>query len=153
MKKIALILMAGYWAGLVPAPLSGQTGTAAELEALLETPAVTYDQAARFVLGAAGEDRSGGAEDAFRRAAAQGYLPQTASSGGFIRLGELSFLMMRAFGLRGGVMYAIAPGPRYAYRSLVSRSLIQGGTDPAMTVSGYRFHQILGKVLSYTGTE
>jgi hypothetical protein len=42
----------------------------------------------------------------------------------------------------------LLPGPRYAYRSMVSNSYIDGNTDPGMTVSGERFLLILGKVLN-----
>jgi hypothetical protein len=53
--------------------------------------------------------------------------------------------------MKGGMMYAIFPGPRYAYRSMVSRNFIQGAADPAMTVNGNRFLLILGRVLSAEG--
>jgi hypothetical protein len=49
--------------------------------------------------------------------------------------------------MKGGLMSTLLPGPRYAYRSMVSRSIIQGKTDPDMKVSGDRFLAILGKVM------
>jgi hypothetical protein len=61
--------------------------------------------------------------------------------------------MMKAFNLKGGMMFAIAPGPRYAYRSMLNRSFIQAAADPTMTVSGDRFLLILGNVLSVAGGE
>lgn len=119
----------------VPAFLSGQS-QAANLQALLESPVVSYAEAVRFI-GASVE----GATD----------LPQKAFPEEPISLGELSFLLMKAYNIKGGLMYAAFPGPRYAFRTMVSRSLIQGTADPAMTVSGERFLHILGNVLTYTG--
>jgi len=135
--------------------LSAQT--AAELEAVLETPAITCTQAAWFVLASIGSDASAvnapaNAQAAFEQAAAQGWLKNTQPDDR-ITLGQLSFLIMRAFEMKGGLMYLLLPGPRYAYRSMLSRSFIQGEADPAMTVSGERFLDILGKVLSAAGGE
>jgi hypothetical protein len=68
-----------------------------------------------------------------------------------ITLQELSFLIMNAFDLRGGLMYTLFRNPRYAYREMIYRQLIQGRAYSNMNVSGIRFLQILGRVLSHTG--
>jgi hypothetical protein len=137
---------------LVSASLSAQT--AAELEAILESPALNCSQAARFVL-AASADGTAAATDtgagAFEKVLANGWFPRGTGAGDSLTLGVLSFLTMRAFGIKGGFMYALLPGPRYAFRTMVSRSFIQGAADPAMTVSGERFLLILGNVLSWAG--
>jgi hypothetical protein len=90
-------------------------------------------------------------EEAFEQAMAKGWLPKGAAADDPITLGGLSLLMMKAFNLKGSMMYAIFPGPRYAFRAMVSRSFIQGAADPGMKVSGERFLLILGKVLNTTG--
>ena len=133
--------------------------TAAELEAVLHEPVISCAQAARFVLASAGgaasmgTAASEGGEFAFEQAAAMGCFPKKAAPDDFINLGVLSFLCMKAFGIKGGLMYAIFPGPHYAFRTMVARSLIQGAADPAMTVNGERFFHILGNVLSAAGGE
>jgi hypothetical protein len=141
---------------LFPALLPAQT--AAELDAVLESPAVTYAQAARFVLACldipAAHTPAGKTEaEAFAAATVRGWLPPKAAPGNPAPLGDLSFLIARAFNIRGGFMYALIPGPRYAFRALAGRSLIQGAADPAMTVSGERFLHILGNALAYAGGE
>jgi hypothetical protein len=118
-----------------PVFLFGQS-QAAELETLLEKPVVSYAEAARFISASAEGETE---------------LPRKADPEKPISLGELSFLLMKAHNIKGGLMYAVFPGPRYAFRTMVSRSLIQGAADPAMTVSGERFLHILGNVLTYTG--
>ena len=128
--------------------------TAAELEAVLETPAVTCAQAARFVTASSGSAASSGASlpDAdFQQALENGWFPRGTTPDENITLGKLSFLIMRAFNIKGGMMYAILPGPRYAFRTMVSRSFIQGAADPSMTVNGERFLHILGRVLNNEG--
>lgn len=126
----------------VSAFLSAQT--AAELDTIMESSAVSCAQAARFVSGAAG------GEDSPENTA---LLPEGAAPDDPVTLGQLSFMMMKAFNIKGGMMYAIFPGPRYAFRTMTGRSLIQGAADPAMTVSGERFLQILGNVLNVAGEE
>jgi len=133
----------------LPAVLPAQT--AADLETVLRSPTVSSAQAARFVLSSSGMSVQVVPEkDAYERAVSSGWLAKTAADDP-ITMGRLSYLMMEAFGLKGGVMYAIFPGPRYAYRSMVSRNFIQGASDPALIVSGERFLLILGKVLNALG--
>jgi hypothetical protein len=142
---------------VLPVFLAAQT--AVKLDAILETPAVNCAQAAWLALASAGalppefSARDAGMENAFERAMANRWLPRKSAPDDPATLGALSFLLMKAFNLQGGLMYAILPGPRYAFRALASRSLIQGAADPAMTVSGERFLHILGNVLSYAGEE
>jgi hypothetical protein len=164
MKKHLYLL--AFWL-LFAAPAFMAAQTAAELDALLETSAATCAQAARFVLASAGITDAG-IEAAFEEAAlgeialgeiayeeglARHWFPQGTAANDPITLGTLSFLMMRAFNIRGGLMYRLLPGPRYAFRTMVSRSFIQGAADPAMSVSGERFLHILGNVLTLMGEE
>jgi hypothetical protein len=133
---------------VIPAFLPAQT--AERLDALLESAGVSYAEAAMMVLPAAalaGEDVS--PETAFAEARSRGLLPKAAEPGGAVRLGDLAFLIMGAFDMKGGLFYAIFPGPRYAYRELVHRRLIQGRNDPSLIVSGERLLRILGRVLDH----
>ncbi|HQO67037.1 MAG TPA: hypothetical protein PLI66_09890, partial [Spirochaetales bacterium] len=68
-----------------------------------------------------------------------------------ILLKDYAYLLMSAFGLRGGLMYALFPGPRYAYRQLVSSFVIQGRSDPDMAVSGPVAVRMLGRVFDVKG--
>jgi len=149
LKKQNLLFLAILLFTLFSPSLYAQT--AAELEELLQIQTVSYGQAARFVLEAADTTNVNDAAQAFEFAAERSWLPKKAAAEKPITLAELSFLIMKAFDLRGGMMYAIKPCPRYAYRSMISRSFIQGASDPAMTVSGDRFLLILGNVLDAAG--
>jgi len=159
MRKKSKTIIAAIFLLMIPGFLPAQT--AEELEALLEIPAVSCSQAAYFVLasvndGSADSDKPVGVnlpEDPFEQAMAKGWFREGTAPDDSVTLGKLSFLMMKAFGMRGGMMYAIIPGPRYAFRSMVSRSFIQGASDPAMKVSGERFLLILGNVIEAVGGE
>jgi hypothetical protein len=140
--KINLFLIAIFFI-LLPGVIYAQT--AAELETVMNTKAVTCVQAASFVLRSAGTAISEGTP--FQQAVNNGWLRNSAENDP-ITMEKLSYLIMAAFNMRGGVMYRLIPGPRYAYRSMVSNSYIQGNTDPRMTVSGERFLLVLGKVMN-----
>ena len=135
----------------VPAFLSAQS-TAAEIEMLLGTRAVTYAQAARFVLEAADARITNNPEEAFNYAVQQNWLPKNAASGDLAKLDKISLLLMRSFDIRGGLFYSITKGiplgSRYAYRELVYSSIIQGRHDPDMLVSGERLIFYVNRIYS-----
>jgi outer membrane protein OmpA-like peptidoglycan-associated protein len=83
----------------------------------------------------------------------KGWLPKGAAENSPVNLGGLSFLIMQSFSIKGSALFALFPGPRYAYRQLDYLDLIPGLRDPAMKVSGERLVQILGRVLEYRGEE
>jgi outer membrane protein OmpA-like peptidoglycan-associated protein len=143
------------------------------MDEALSGGAVTYAQAAYFVLEAVGTD-FGGAGDmgaAFAYAVERGWLREnrtkkaasSRSNGSSadlrdapIPLGELSFLMMKSFNLKGGYLYRLFGGhqiigARYAYREMTYRGFITGITDPSRPVPGEKFFGILGKVLDSAG--
>jgi len=135
-------------------PAMAFSQTAAELDALLETETVSAAVAARFALGAVGllpPELSGSAAQAaaYDAALSRGWVES--GPDGAISLQETAFLIMNAFGLKGGIMYSLAHSPRYAYREMVYRRLIQGRAYSNMTVSGKRLLQIIGLTLNYTG--
>jgi len=140
-KKTFLLIFAIFFL-IIPGYLQAQA--AEELEAMLGTGVVSCEQAARYVLGSAGTSFHG---SAFDHAVSRGWIKKSKADDP-VTLGKLSFLIMQAFKIKGGMMYSMIPSPRYAYRSMVSRNFIQGAADPAMTVNGDRFMIILGRVLN-----
>lgn len=134
--------------------LSAQT--AAEMDALLETEAVTAAASARFVLEAARLLPSGLSGDAAERAAydmafSNGWLKGGAAD--TVTLKDTAFLVMKAFDLKGGILHSLFRNPRYAYREMIYQKLIQGRADSSMEVSGRRLLQIIGKTLSQIGEQ
>jgi len=64
-----------------------------------------------------------------------------------VTLGEFSYMLTRAFGMHGGIMYAILPGPRYATRGLAYLDIISGPAKPGMSLSGERALRILEQII------
>jgi hypothetical protein len=123
-----------------------------DMDALLDSEAVTWAEAARFVLPAAGV-KAADAAQAFAAAAERGWLPRNAEAQGAANFGGVSFLLMKAFDISGGVLYSLFPGPRYAYRELVYKGILQGPQDRSWKVSGSQLVTFLGRTLELSGAE
>ena len=122
--------------------------TAERIERLLLTNAVSYADAAQFVLEAADVLAAPGPA-AFNYALEQGWLPRGAEAGDSARLDGLSLLIMKSFNIQGGLMYNAVKNAHYAYRELVYINVIQGRNDPAMAVSGDLLLFMVNRLLSY----
>ena len=147
MKRYVLFFAIGL---VLTIPAFSQT--ASELERLLEADSVTYEQAAWFVLQAA-DVNAGSPAGAFAYAAEHAWLPANAHANEGAALNGVSLLFMRAFDFSGGLFYSFTHSPRYAYRELVHRGIIQGRADPAMAVTGDMLLFMIGRVLSQEETQ
>jgi len=132
--------------------------TTDEIQTLLQTPVVSYAQAARFVLEAAdvkipydntGEQDAAqeAAQNAMRYAVEKKWLPKKADARDAISLERLSLLIMKAFDLKGGLLYTLFNGAHYSYREMVFQDLIQGESDPHNKVSGEEMIFIVNNLL------
>ena len=133
---------------LLASPVFSQNA-ADEIEILLETDAVTYGQAARFMLEAAGLQMTDPVQ-ACQYAAEQKWLPKKVSADAVARLDNVALLVMRSFNLRGGLLYSLTKSPHFAYRELVYQDIIGNITDPAMPVSGEVLLYICSRVFMQT---
>jgi len=125
-----------------------QAQTADEIEALLNTNAVTYSQAVRFVLEAADIIAITDHNEAFRYAQEQNLLPKNAAPDTAVTLENISYVLMKSFNVKGGIIYSFAKNPHYAYRELAYKEIIQGRADPGMKVSGDQLLFMIGRLLS-----
>jgi len=113
--------------------------TADRIEKLLSQEQVSYSDSALLVLEASGRidpQHLESADEAFSFATERGWLPKGAKANGNTRLNGLSLLVMQAFEIDGGFFYALFKNPHYAYRAMIYRGIIQGRSDPQMSVSG-----------------
>jgi len=122
--------------------------TADEIETLLNTNAVTYSQAVRFVLEAADLAAIADPGEAFQYAKEQNLLPKKAAPDAAVTLENISLILMKSFKVKGGIHYTISKNPHYAYRELVYKEIIQGRADPGMKVSGDQLLFMIGRLLS-----
>jgi len=130
--------------------------TAAEVDVLLETDEVSAAVAAYFALGSAGLLPLGfsGAEGqavAYDTALSNGWIKAAANDS--ITMQETAFLIMKAFDLKGGVIYKFFPSPRYAYREMIYHRIIQGRSYSNMKVSGIELLRIIDRTFNYSGSD
>ncbi|MGA2615213.1 MAG: hypothetical protein ABSG38_17395 [Spirochaetia bacterium] len=149
MGKRALLLavfLLPAWAASVEAQSN------AVVDSLLSEKAATFGEAVYMVMAAitAVPDTASPA-DAITALQAQKWEVKVQDASSPVTLGQYSYLLMRAFKMRGGLMYSLFPGPRYAARELAFRKLISGDSSPYRTLSGEEVVQILGSVMSYEG--
>jgi len=145
-KNILLFLIAFLL--FFPSLLHAQTLD--EIQTLLKTQFISYAQAARFVLEAAdvkvSYDKTS-EQGAMSFAIEKKWLPQKANAQDAITLEDFSLLVMKAFGLNGGLMYVFFNNAHYSYREMVFQDFIQGESDPQMKVSGRDMIFIVNRIL------
>ncbi|MCL2808474.1 MAG: OmpA family protein [Treponema sp.] len=131
----------------VPSLVSAQS-TAMEIETLLNTNAVTYGQASRFVLEAANIMAADNQTEAFNFVSRNGWLPDNVGVNDLARLDDICLLLMNSFEFNGGIMYSIFGNPHYAYRELTYMEVVQGRTSSSMRVSGERLLFYINRILA-----
>jgi len=122
------------------------------IDSLLEQPRASFGAAAYLVLAASGAI---GPEADLQQAMAalreKGWKLRAAQPEEPIRLGEYCFLIMKAFEEKGGLMYRLFPGPRYAVRELAYRELVRGKAHSRRLPSGQEVMQLLASYLDQRG--
>jgi len=109
-----------------------------------------FSMAAYLVLSAAEiVPESATPDEALSVLSEKGWGLAPSGDGATISLGQYSYLLMRAFGIPGGVMYRLFPGPRYATREAAFRGFVVDRPTPYRSVSGEEAIRILGAVLSW----
>ncbi|MCL2441200.1 MAG: hypothetical protein FWD14_05630 [Treponema sp.] len=147
--KINLIFIRAFFAlFFLAVPAFLQASTAGEIETLLNSKTISYAQASRFVLEAAGVFVTANNEEAFNYAVQQNWLPENTASGDTARLDHVSLLIMGSFDIKGGIMYSFFRNSHYAYRELAYLNIIQSRSDPMMLVSGENLLLYINRILT-----
>ena len=148
MIKMRMLLLLCLAALCFPVSLTAQSNSLIDM--LLEEDEADWEKTVFLVLSAAGimgEDQE--PADALPVLEQQNWMSADKAPGDTISLGELSYLLMQAFEVRGGLMYRLFPGPRYAARELAYLNLLEEDTSPYRTVSGDETLRILGGVMEW----
>lgn len=152
MKRKRVFLLLPVLICFLPIFLQGQSNVI--IDELLEEEAADFARTTYLVLAAAeliGEEAA--PEEALLALAELGWRIEVKEAGEPIKLGEYSFMLMKAFNMQGGLMYRILPGPRYASRELKFLKFISGNQSPHRTLSGEEVLRILGRLLEWKGEE
>jgi len=147
-KKCFLLLLAGALFLLSVSLLCAQSNET--LDRFLEQEQAVYGYSAYMVLTAAGKlPEEASPKEAAAAVSRMGWSDKLSASDDLINLGEYSSLLMKVFDIRGGLMYTLFPGPRYAARELKYLQCIPGKAAPGRSISGTDAIQILGRVLEW----
>ena len=123
------------------------------MDSVLEEKNVSYGSAAYMLLvgtGVLGEEAS--VQEAAEKMSSK--FPSTKKNyDNSLTIGDLSFMIMNAYNMNGGLMYSLFPGPRYAVRELRHKKILQGKSYSTMHISGERACRILGRVLEMEEAE
>ena len=115
-----------------------------KIESLLNETEINCGQAVWFTLASTLNEAPVDEQAAFAYASEKGWLPAKAEINDLITMKNLSLLIMKAFDIKGGMMYRCTKKARYAYRELKDRGILPSNTYSNLKVSGEQFLNILG---------
>ncbi len=147
MKRISVLFLFLILSGM---PVFSQSNAILDEYLALET--ASFRHSAYIILSAANlipEDAS--VEDALTKLDSLKWLPVQGKEQETINLGDLSFLVMKAFDLPGGLLYSLFPSPRYAVRELLHRGIIINHGNPNRQVSSEEAMRIIRMGLDWKG--
>jgi hypothetical protein len=143
MEKVIVSLLALFLAVL---PLEAQSNTV--IDALLAADSAAFGDAVYLVLSAARIiPEKAAPDDAVWTLQAKDWRVAGRSAKAPITIGEYAFLLMKAFDIRGGILYRLFPGPRYACRELAFLGLLEGSTATRRRLAGGEAVRILSRFL------
>jgi hypothetical protein len=118
------------------------------IDAILEETPATVASAAYVALSAAGLIAdSTSPERAVAVAAEAGWLDADVDPDAPVSFGRFAYLLMEATRIKGGLMYRIIPGPRYAAREFVYREWSPERRAPGDEITGQFLIRVTGNFL------
>jgi len=123
-----------------------------QLDALLAQAPARLDSVSYLALVAGGlvaEDVTPGA--AYEAALAAGFVDKAKRPDDSVSIEELSYLLMKALKVGGGLQWTILPNPRAAYQELVYRKIANGSAGPLRVVAGDEVVRTLDAVMVLKG--
>jgi hypothetical protein len=145
LRKLAIAFLAAAFPGAI---LWGQSND--RIDELLAQGQARLDSTAYILLSAGGAiGEADGAEIAMEKLAELGCIPAAAAPDSAVSVQDLSYYLMKVLGMKGGVMYSLLPGPRYAYRELDHLKLVNSAGGPFRVVSGEEVVRTLGQTLAW----
>ncbi|NBF41956.1 MAG: hypothetical protein GVY14_16230 [Spirochaetes bacterium] len=142
---IALVL---FLAPLVTVPAADQMEVIATMQTAEE---VTYREGGFAVLVASGTLPRTAAPDAALNPGLRSQLGwDSRAVDGPLTVAEFSYLVMKAFDIPGGLMYRLAPSPRYAVRELRFRRILLDRLDATDNIAGVEALRVIGNAIEWT---
>jgi len=130
---------------LLPLTLAGAQSPAV-LDRIVQAPELTVAQAAYLVFAALDKVGDSAEDEAFGQLKTQGW-DDGLAPGSTVSSAQFAWLLARAFPLPRGLLGALFPGPRNAYRDLVFRGLLPADGDPDAALTGAEGVGVVRKVV------
>jgi hypothetical protein len=149
MRAPRLLVIASILLGLA---LGAGAQSNSAIDELLAERQASFGRAAYMVLAAREllpEDAT--PEQAVQALAGLGWKLRVRAAAEPLTLGEYCRLVMIALQIKGGLMYRLLPGPRYAARELAYLGFIKGDRSPYRSLSGEEALRILQAALEWKG--
>ena len=135
---------------LIGLPCLAQSNS--NVDTLLGQVRAQADYSAYMALTAGGRiDEDTSPADAYALAVQNKWLSAKASDTDPIRIDSFCYLVMKSLGLKGGLMYRIFPGPRYAYRELVAQKIVSPNGGHKRSLPGDEVLRILRLAMDLKG--
>lgn len=147
--RTTAILAALFLIGL---PCFAQSNSS--VDTLLSQDQAQGDYVAYMVLaagGQVGEDST--PEEAFALAQEKGWIPARRLAADPIHLDQYCYLVMKSLDLKGGLMYMIFPGPRYAFKEFVAKGIVAPDSPRRKTLAGDEVLRYLRLAMDLKGGE
>ena len=123
----------------------------AMIDSILAEEAATVGSAAYVALSAADLVSDDATRDrAVTIAKEAGWLGDEVQAGDPATFGQIAYLLMEATAVRGGLMYRMIPGPRYAAREFVYQGWSPERRGPNENVTGQFLIRVTGNFLDNT---
>lgn len=135
---------------ILPGALFAQSNE--QIDRLLSQDPAQVGQAAYLVLTAAGlieEDSSAG--EALVAAQERGLVSAQGQVDDPLQFGQFAYMLTDSFGVSGGLMYRLIPGPRYAAREVVYQGWSRSRRAPGEEISGNVVARIVSVYLNQEG--
>ena len=142
MKKVFLLIFA-----LSSLSLYAQSND--QIDRLLQEEKTTINTASFLILTSAGIiDENSNTASAVKYINNKNWYKKGIKGDKVLTAGDASYLFMKAFNINGGIMYKIAPSPRYALREMKYLDILDRKTETSEIMSGEDFLIFLSEALS-----
>lgn len=84
----------------------------------------------------ASKGSSASTTEAFEALKSNAYFNSDTEATSEATIAQVSFVYMKALGIKGGLFYTLFPSARYAFKELKAKGILPTETDPAMKLSG-----------------
>jgi len=113
---------------------------------------ITEDDSSKSIgVMPASKESSSPTKESFEALKAEDFFASDDEADSAATVAKISYVYMKALGIKGGLFYTLFPSPRYAFKELKARGILPVETDPSMTISGRESLDLFSSCLEIVG--